>query len=104
MGLISVKTLRYSLNFVPTTPLKTEGATIGQKEVLEAVVRLNDRLDRPVSKKEIAAETGISFASTGRVLAKLKRWGDIELKNNIIKKGVEFRYSVPKSVREKIGV
>jgi DNA-directed RNA polymerase specialized sigma subunit len=77
---------------------------MGQKEVLEVVARLNDRLNRPASKKEIAEESGISFASTGRVLAKLKRWGDIELKDNIIKKGVEFRYSVPESVREKIGV
>jgi hypothetical protein len=99
MGLISMKALRYSLNFVSITQVK-----MGQKEVLEAVARLNDRLNRPVSKKEIAAEVGYTEPTTARSLITLKRWGEIELKGSIIKKGVEFRYVVPGHVRQKIGV
>jgi hypothetical protein len=75
---------------------------MGQAEVLEVVARLNDRLNRPVTKKEIAAEAGYTLPNTTQSLIKLKRWGEIELAGCIIKKGVEFRYIVPGHVRQKI--
>jgi hypothetical protein len=77
---------------------------MGQAEVLEAVARLNDRLNRPVTKLEIAEETGTHPGNIQDSLAKLKRWREVEVERYYVGKKHFFRYTVPSQVREKIGV
>lgn len=74
---------------------------MGQQEVLEAVARLNDRLNRGVTKPEVAEETGYALQTVGRSLVKLRSWNELVVQQfDAGTRKRMFRYTVPQHVRE----